>query len=150
MEDEIEQIQKNDTWELMFASKDKKVIGIKWIYKLKHDPDGSIEKHKTYLVAKGYAQKEGIDYDETFSPIARLNTMRSLLALTSYFGLTVYHMDVKSTFLNGYLKEIIYVKQLEGFIVPNQEDKIYKLKKALYGLKQAPRAWYTHIDGYLQ
>jgi hypothetical protein len=149
MEDEMSQIQKNDTWELVELPHGKSSIGVKWIYKLKYNMDGSISKHKARLVAKGYVQQEGIDYEETFSPVARLETVRTFLSIASQLKLKVYQMDVKSAFLNGYLKEEVYVEQPQGFIVEGKEDKVYRLKKALYGLKQAPRAWYSRIDKYL-
>lgn len=99
---------------------------------------------------KGYAQVFGVDFSETFAPVARLDTIRMLLALAAQKGWKVYHLDVKSAFLNGYLQEEIFVEQPEGFHVKGHEEKVYKLKKALYGLKQAPRAWYSRIDDYLQ
>jgi hypothetical protein len=149
MEDEMSQIQKNDTWELVELPHGRSSIGVKWIYKLKLKIDGSILKHKARLVAKGYVQQEGIDYEETFAPVARMETVRIFLSIASQLNLTVYQMDVKSAFLNGYLKEEVYVEQPQGFIVEGKEDKVYRLKKALYGLKQAPRAWYSRIDKYL-
>lgn len=97
---------------------------------------------------KGYAQKEGIDYDEVFAPVARWDTIRILLAVAAQRGWKVYQLDVKSTFLYGELKEVVYVDQLEGFIKRGEEDKVYQLKKALYGLNQAPRAWFSRIEGY--
>jgi hypothetical protein len=127
----------------------KSTIGVKWIYKLKFNMDGSISKHKAHLVAQGYVQQEGIDYDETFAPVARMETVRIFLSIASQLKLIVYQMDVKSAFLNGYLKEEVYVDQPKGFIIDGKEDKVYRLKKALYGLKQAPRAWYSRIDDYL-
>uniref|UniRef100_A0A6N2K750 Integrase catalytic domain-containing protein n=1 Tax=Salix viminalis TaxID=40686 RepID=A0A6N2K750_SALVM len=136
MNAELEMIEKNSTWEL-------------WVFKTKLNLDGTIHKHKARLVAKGYAQKPGVDYNETFAPVARLDTIRTLIALASQKGWKLFQLDVKSAFLNGVLEEEVYVEQPQGFLVKKAESKVYKLKKALYGLKQAPRAWYSEIDAYL-
>ncbi|KAL0387365.1 UNVERIFIED_CONTAM: Retrovirus-related Pol polyprotein from transposon RE2 [Sesamum radiatum] len=148
MEEEIKMIEKNNTWELTNRPKDKEVIGVKWIYKTKLNADGSIQKHKARLVAKGYSQLPGIDYTETFAPVARLDTIRALIAIAANKKWKIYQMDVKSAFLNGYIDEEIYVEQPQGFIAKGSEEKVLRLKKALYGLKQAPRAWYSRIDKY--
>ncbi|BBN67359.1 transposable element gene [Prunus dulcis] len=111
--------------------------------------DGSIQKNKARLVAKGYAQKPGIDYNETFAPVARLDTIRTIVALAAKNNWKLYQLDVKSAFSNGVLEEEVYIEQPDGFLVKGKEDKVYKLHKALYGLKQAPRAWYGEIDSYL-
>ncbi|KAL0388509.1 UNVERIFIED_CONTAM: Retrovirus-related Pol polyprotein from transposon RE2 [Sesamum radiatum] len=148
MEEEIKMIEKNNTWELTDRPKDKEVIGVKWIYKTKLNADGSIQKHKARLVAKGYSQLPGIDYTETFAPVARLDTIRALIAIAANKKWKIYQMDVKSAFLNGYIDEEIYVEQPQGFIAKGSEEKVLRLKKALYGLKQAPRAWYSRIDKY--
>ncbi|KAM1099314.1 hypothetical protein TB2_005809 [Malus domestica] len=127
---------------------EKPVIGVKWVYKTKLNLDGSVLKNKARLVAKGYAQKPGLDYNETYAPVARLDTIRTLIALAAQKSWKLYQLDVKSAFLNGVLQEEVYVEQPEGFAVKDKEDKVYKLHKALYGLKQAPRAWYGEIDSY--
>ncbi|CAL8133642.1 unnamed protein product [Prunus armeniaca] len=142
-------IDKNETWELVDTPSEKPVIGVKWVYKTKLKLDGSIQKHKARLVVKGYAQKSGIDFNETFAPVPRLDTIRILIALAAQRGWKLYQLDVKSMFLNGILKEEVYVDQPEGLVVKHYEDKVYKLKKALYGLKHAPRAWYEEIHAYL-
>ncbi|BBH01896.1 BURP domain-containing protein [Prunus dulcis] len=149
MEIEIEMIEKNETWELVDRPSDKPIIGVKWVYKTKLNLDGSIQKHKARLVVKGYAQKPGINFNETFASVARLDTIKTLIALAAQKGWKLYQLDVKFAFLNGVLKEEVYVDQSDGFVVPNYEDKVYKLKKALYGLKQSPRAWYEEINAYL-
>ncbi|KAK0597781.1 hypothetical protein LWI29_028530 [Acer saccharum] len=148
MQEEIKMIKKNKTWELVDYPNDKEIIGVKWVYKPKLYSDGSIQKHKARLVAKGYSQKYGVDYNETFAHVARLDTIRALVALAAQKKWHIHQLDVKSTFLNGYLEEEIYVEQPQGFVIPGKEDKVLKLKKALYGLKQAPRAWYSRIDEY--
>ncbi|CAL8999891.1 unnamed protein product, partial [Prunus brigantina] len=119
------------------------------VYKTKLNLDGSIQKHKARLVAKGYTQKPGVDFNETFAPVARLDIIRTLIALAAQKGWKLWQLDVKSAFLNGVLEEEVYVDQPDGFVVEEAEDKVYRLRKALYGLKQAPRAWYSEIDTYL-
>ncbi|CAL2254853.1 unnamed protein product [Prunus armeniaca] len=148
MEAELEMIEKNDTWKLVERPFAKPVIGVKWVYKTKLNLDGTVQKNKARLVAKGYSQKPGIDYNETFAPVARLDTIRTLIALAAHKEWSLYQLDVKSAFLNGVLKEEVYVEQPQGFVKKDEETKVYKLHKALYGLKQAPRAWYDEIDAY--
>ena len=116
------------------------------MFKVKKDPAGNVVKHKARLVAKGYAQKQGVDFDEVFAPVARLETMRLLLAMAANGGWEVHHMDVKSAFLNGDLLEEVYVHQPPGFEQPNSAGMVLRLNKALYGLKQAPRAWNAKLD----
>jgi hypothetical protein len=149
MQEELRMIEKNDTWVLMDKPLHKKAIGVKWVYRTKQNADGSINKYKARLVVKGYAQVFGVDFSETFAPVARLDTIRLLLAVAAQKNWKVYQLDVKSAFLNGYLQEEIYIEQPRGFEVRGQEEKVYLLKKALYGLKQAPRAWYSRIDDHL-
>jgi hypothetical protein len=149
MQEELRMIEKNDTWVLMDKPLHKKAIGVKWVYRTKQNADGSINKYKARLVVKGYAQVFGVDFSETFAPVARLDTIRLLLAVAAQKNWKVYQLDVKSVFLNGYLQEEIYIEQPRGFEVRGQEEKVYLLKKALYGLKQAPRAWYSRIDDHL-
>ncbi|KAL0290736.1 UNVERIFIED_CONTAM: Retrovirus-related Pol polyprotein from transposon RE2 [Sesamum angustifolium] len=133
MEEEIKMIEKNNTWELADRPKDKDVIGVKWIYKTKLNADGSIQKHKARLVAKGYSQLPGIDYTETFAPVARLDTIRALIAIAANKKWKIYQMDVKSAFLNGYIDEEIYVEQPQGFIAKGSEEKVLRLKKHFMG-----------------
>jgi hypothetical protein len=143
---EMEAIDKNKTWSLVKLPTNQKVIGLKWVYKLKRDASGKVIKHKARLVAKGYVQQKGIDFEDAFAPVARLETIRLLLALAARNSWLVHHLDVKSAFLNGDLKEDVYVMQPLGFKVKGKEDMVYKLHKALYGLRQAPRAWNTKLD----
>ncbi|WJZ92889.1 hypothetical protein VitviT2T_011862 [Vitis vinifera] len=149
MKAEIDAIERNGTWKLTELPEAKNAIGVKWVFRTKFNSDGSIFRHKARLVVKGFAQVAGVDYGDTFAPVARHDTIRLLLALAGQMGWKVYHLDVKSAFLNGILLEEIYVQQPEGFEVIGHEHKVYKLHKALYGLKQAPRAWYSRIDSHL-
>lgn len=119
-----------------------------WVFKTKKNSLGEVEKHKARLVVKGYKQKQGIDYDEVFAPVARFDTIRLLLAVAAQKRWKLFQMDVKSAFLNGYLEEEVYVHQPPGFVAKGEEIKVCKLRKALYGLKQAPRAWNARIDAY--
>lgn len=150
MIEEMQAIERNSTWELVDAPEGKNVIGLKWVFRTKYNANGSIQKHKARLVAKGYSQQQGVDFDKTFSLVARFGTVRVVLALAAQLHLPVYQFDVKSAFLNGDLEEEVYVSQPQGFMITGNENKVYKLRKALYGLKQAPRAWYSKIDSFFQ
>lgn len=141
---------KNGTWTLEDLPAGVKAIGLKWIFKLKRNSDGSINKHKARLVAKGYVQIHGIDFDEVFAPVARIETIRLLINLAAAYNWEIHHLDVKTAFLHGDLKEIVYVTQQEGFEVIRSESKVYKLNKALYGLRQAPRAWNHKLNSILK
>ncbi|GJT23986.1 retrovirus-related pol polyprotein from transposon TNT 1-94 [Tanacetum coccineum] len=125
------------------------VITLKWIYKVKLDELGGILKNKARLVARGYRQEEGIDFEESFAPVARLEAIRIFLAFVAHMNMVVYQMDIKTAFLNGNLREEVYVSQPNGFVDPDKHNHVYKLKKALYGLKQAPRAWYDMLSSFL-
>lgn len=148
METEITSIEENNNWELVDLPEGAKVIGVKWIFKTKLNEIGEIDKFKAKLVAKGYHQKHGVDFHKVFAPVARWDTIRLILAIAAKRAWEVFQLDVKSAFLHGELKEDVFVEQPKGFEVPNESNKIYKLKKALYGLKQVPRAWYSRIEGY--
>ena len=145
MKSELQAIEDNKTWVVCDLPKQQRAIGLKWVFKVKKDPQGQIVKHKTCLVAKGYAQRHGVDYDEVFALVARIETIRLFLALAAQSGWEVHHMDVKSAFLNGDLTETVFVQQPPGFVV-GSEGRVLRLKKALYGLKQAPRAWNAKLD----
>ncbi|XXG85801.1 hypothetical protein AAC387_Pa11g0819 [Persea americana] len=149
MHEELEQIEKNSTWDLVPRPTNKNVIGTKWVFRNKLNEDGQVVRNKARLVCKGYTQVEGIDFEETFAPVARLEAIRMFLALVAYKEFKVFQMDVKSAFLNGVLEEEVYIEQPDGFLISNNSDLVFKLKKALYGLKQAPRAWYARLDTYL-
>ncbi|GAU24937.1 hypothetical protein TSUD_311720 [Trifolium subterraneum] len=146
MDQEIEFIERNDTWELVTLSREAKRISVKWIFKTKYNENGEIEKYKARLVAKGYSQQHGIDFNEVFAPVARWDTIRTILAVAASQGWFVYQFDVKSAFLHGELQENVYIDQPPGY--GRGDGMVYKLKKALYGLKQAPRAWYSKIESY--
>jgi hypothetical protein len=117
----------------------------KWVFRNKQDENGVIVRNKAILVAQGYTQVEGLDYDETFAPVARLEAIRILLAYATSHNIKLYQMDVKSAFLNGKINELVYVKQPPSFEDSKKPNHVYKLSKALYGLKQAPRAWYERL-----
>jgi hypothetical protein len=132
---EMDSIVSNETWEVVERPYGCKPIGSKWVFKKKLGPDGTIERYKARLVIKGYSQKEGEDFFDTYSPVARLTTIRVLLSLAASHGLIVHQMDVKTAFLNGELDEEIYMEQPAGFVANGQEAMVCKLSKTLYGLK---------------
>ncbi|GKE68074.1 copia protein, partial [Tanacetum coccineum] len=131
----------NDVWDLVPLPMSQTVIGTKWVFRNKLDENGIVSGNKARLVAQGYNQQEGIDYDETYAPIARLESTRILIAISCANDFKLYQMDVKSAFLNGFINEEVYFAQPSGFIDFEKLNNVYKLKKALYGLKQAPKAW---------
>ena len=143
---EIESIMQNHTWELVDLPPGSKPLGYKWIFKRKMKADGSIDKYKARLVVKGYRQKEGLDYFDTYSPVTRITSIRMLIAIAALCNLEIQQMDVKTAFLNGDLNEEIYMEQPEGFVVSGQEKKVCRLVKSLYGLKQAPKQWHEKFD----
>ena len=138
---EYNSLLENETWDLVDLPKDRKAIGSRWVFKVKHHSDGRVERHKCRLVAKGYSQMYGADYDETFSPVVRFSSIRTLLSFAVQNNLHVHQMGVVTAFLNGHLEEEIYMEQPEGYIKPGQEHLVCKLKKSIYGLKQSPRCW---------
>ena len=149
MQEELNQFTRNDVWELVPKPEDKTIIGTKWVYKNKMNELGEVVRNKARLVAQGYCQEEGIDFEETFAPVARLEAIRILLAFANHNNFKLFQMDVKSAFLNGFVKEEVFVKQPPLFEDMKFPNHVYKLKKALYGLKQAPRAWYDRLRSYL-
>ncbi|KAJ9552760.1 hypothetical protein OSB04_016805 [Centaurea solstitialis] len=149
MQEELAEFERNKVWRLVTRPWGKSTIGLKWIFRNKKDENDLIIRNKARLVAIGYRQQEGIDYDETFAPVARIKAIRIFLAYAAHKNMTVYQMDVKCAFLNGVLQEEVYVEQPEGFVDPRYPNHVYVLDKVLYGLKQAPRAWYETLTDYL-
>ena len=149
MQDELTQFTRSKVWELVPQPENTSIIGTKWVFRNKLDENGTVVRNKARLVAQGYTQMEGIDFDETYAPVARIESIRMLLAFACHKDFKVYQMDVKSAFLNGILEEEVYVKQPPGFEDATNPEYVYKLYKALYGLKQAPRAWYERLSKFL-
>ncbi|GJT01934.1 putative ribonuclease H-like domain-containing protein [Tanacetum coccineum] len=149
MQEELLQFKLQNVWVLCDLPDGKRVIGTKWVFRNKRDERGTIIKNKARLVAQGYRQEEGVDYDEVFAPVARIEAIRLFLAFASFMGFSVYQMDVKSAFLYGNITEEVYVNQPPGFVDPHHPNKVYKVIKALYGLHQAPRAWYARLSTFL-
>jgi hypothetical protein len=146
VQSEMDSIMSNGTWKVVDRPYRCKHVGCKWVFKKKLRPDGTIEKYKARLMAKGYTQKEGEDYFDTYSPIARLMTIRMLLSLAASHGLLIHQMDVKTVFLNDELEEEIYMDQPDGFVAKDHEGKVCKLLKSLNGLKQSPKQWHEKFD----
>ena len=145
MEEEMDSMKKNRVWKLVDLQQGRKAIGNKWVLKIKRKMDGSIDKYKAQLVAKGYTQQEGIDFEETFSPVVRFNSIRLILAIVNSLDLELHQMDVKTAFLNGDLDEEIYMEQPLGFVEKGKENKVCKLERSIYGLKQSSRQWYLRF-----
>jgi len=135
MQEEIHQFDRLDVWELVDKPIGQLIITLKWIWKNKLDEESNVIRNKTRLVARGYRQEEGIDFEESFAPVARMEAVRLFIAFCAHKSITIYQMDVKTAFLYGPLKEEVYVVQPEGFVDPDHPEKVYRLKKALYGLK---------------
>lgn len=149
MQEESNQFARNDVWELVRRPDNKSIIGTKWVYRNKMNEQGQVIRNKARLVAQDYSQGEGIDFDETFAPVARLEAIRISLAFVNHNNIKLFQMGVKSAFLNGFIKEDVYVEQPPLFEDENLSNHVYKLKKALYGLKQAPRAWNDRLKSNL-
>ncbi|GKB05513.1 putative ribonuclease H-like domain-containing protein [Tanacetum coccineum] len=149
MQEELLQFKLQEVWTLVDLPNGKRAIGSKWVFRNKKDERGIVIRNKARLVAQGYTQEEGIDYDEVFAPVARIEAIRLFLAYASFKDFVVYQMDVKSAFLYGKIEEEVYVCQPPGFEDPDFPDRVYKVEKALYGLHQAPRAWYETLSTYL-
>ncbi|GKE22643.1 retrovirus-related pol polyprotein from transposon TNT 1-94 [Tanacetum coccineum] len=146
MQEEIHQFERLDIWELVDRPLCKNIINIKWLWKNKRDEENTVIHNKARLVAKGYGQQEGIDFEESFAPVARLEAVWLFVVYAAHKSFPVYQMDVKTAFP---LKEEVYVNQPDGFVDPHHPEKVYRLKKALYGLKQAPRTWYDELSNFL-
>nr|GEW56692.1 hypothetical protein [Tanacetum cinerariifolium] len=149
MQEELHQFDRLQVWELVDKPFGKSVIRLKWLWKNKKDEEQTVIFNKVRLVAKEYAQEEGIDFEESFAPVARLEAVRIFVAYVAHKSFPIYQMDVKTAFLNGPLKKMVYVAQPDGFVDPDLPEKVHRLRKALYGLKQAPRAWYNELSKFL-
>ena len=146
MNEKLKSMAHNGVWDLIELPNSCKPVGCKWVFKTKRDAKGNIERFKVRLVAKGFTQKEGIDYKDTFSPVSKKDSLRIIMALVAHFDLELHQMDVKTAFLNGNLDEDIYMEQPEGFAKKGNEHLVCKLKKSIYGLKQASRQWYIKFN----
>ncbi|GJS25307.1 putative ribonuclease H-like domain-containing protein [Tanacetum coccineum] len=149
MQEELLQFKLQEVWTLVDLPNRKRAIGTKWVFRNKKDERGIVIRNKARLVTQGYTQEEGIDYDEVFALVARIEAIRLFLAYASFKDFVVYQMDVKSDFLYGKIEEEVYVCQSPGFEDTDFLDRVYKVEKALYGLHQAPRAWYETLLTYL-
>ncbi|GJR99478.1 retrotransposon protein, putative, ty1-copia subclass [Tanacetum coccineum] len=143
---EMQSMKDNEVWILVELPPNGKTVGSKWLFKKKTDMDGAVHTYKARLVAKGYTQTPGIDYEETFSPVADIRAIRILIAIAAYYDYEIWQMDVKTAFLNGYLNEEVYMEQPEGFVNPKYPNRVCKLKRSIYGLKQASRQWNKRFD----
>ena len=146
MKDELVSMDRNQVWDIVDLPSGKRPIGCKWIYKTKLNPDGSIKRYKSRLVAKGFTQREGIDYYETYAPVSSKDLLRIVMALVDHFDLELHQMDVKTAFLNGELNEEVHVQQPQGFEIKEKEHMVCKLKRSIYGLKQASHQWYFKFN----
>jgi hypothetical protein len=140
MTEEYQSIMKNDVWDIVLRPEGKSVVNSKWIYKIKHATDRSVEKYKARFVARGFSLVEGIDYEETFAPVAQYTSIHTIISLAVSMGWKLHQMDVKTAFLNGEIEEEVDIEQPDGFVIHEQKSHVCRLKKALYGLKQAPHA----------
>lgn len=143
-------LEKNETWQIVECPKGKTLVGCRWLFYIKFKFDGTVERYKARLVAKGYTQTFSIDYAETFAPVAKQNTIRVLLSLAANLDWPLQQLDIKNAFLNGELKEEVYMEAPPGFEDEFMRGKVCKLKKALYGLKQSPRAWFERFTRYVK
>jgi Reverse transcriptase (RNA-dependent DNA polymerase) len=146
MFEEMRALMKNDTWDMVSKPYDKNNAGCKWIYTIKHTLEKNVERFKTRLVAKGYTQTYGVDYEEIFAPVAKMNTVRTLISCAVNFGWDLFQLDVKNSFLHGDLKEEVYMKIPTGFENEQLKGKVYRLKRSMYGLKQSPRVWFDRFS----
>ena len=150
MQEEYESLMKHNTWTLVDLPEDRNLVGSRWVYKIKRNASGKIDRYKARLVAQGFTQEHGIDYEEIFAPVARYQSIRCVLAIANQYNFEVHQMDVKSAFLNGDLDDMIFMKQPEGFVDENNPDQVCRLNRSIYGLKQSARCWNIKIDNYLK
>uniref|UniRef100_A0A2N9HUX6 Reverse transcriptase Ty1/copia-type domain-containing protein n=1 Tax=Fagus sylvatica TaxID=28930 RepID=A0A2N9HUX6_FAGSY len=149
MNHEFDALLTNQTWSLVPPHPSQNKIGCKWVFRIKRHADGSIERYKARLVAKGFHQQPGIDYHETYSPVIKPTTVRTVLSLAISAGWSIHHIDIQNAFLHGHLSEEVFMTQTPGFQHPQYPHHVCKLNKALYGLKQAPRAWFSRLSSRL-
>ena len=147
---EYTSLMENDTWELVPPDENQNVVDSRWVYKVKRNENGSVDRFKARLVAQGYTQIRGTDYEEVFSPVAKHTSLRTLLALANEHDLQIDQMDVKTAFLNGELDYDIYISQPDGFVYEDKPKYVCKLKRSIYGLKQSARCWNNTLDKYLK
>ena len=150
MVDEFQALMDNDTWRLVPRPPGANVVSGKWIFRHKYHADGSLARHKARWVVRGFSQRHGIDYDETFSPVVKPATIRTVLSIAASRAWPIHQLDVKNAFLHGHLAETVYCQQPPGFVDPAAPDHVCLLQKSLYGLKQAPRAWYQRFASYIR
>jgi hypothetical protein len=146
MKSEMESMYENQVWPLVELPNDRKAVENKWIFKKKTDADGNVTIYKARLVTKGFRQIQGVDYDETFSPVAMLKSVRIMLAIAAFFDYEIWQMDVKTVFLNGNIEEELYMVQPKGFVDPKDANKVCKLQRSIYWLKQASQSWNLRFD----
>ncbi|GKB69738.1 retrovirus-related pol polyprotein from transposon TNT 1-94 [Tanacetum coccineum] len=149
MQEELNQFKTNDVWSLVPPPDNQTIKGTKWVFKNKLDENGVVSRNKARLVAQRYNQQEGIDFDETYAPVARLESIRILITYAYVHDFKLFQMNVKIAFLNGFINEEVYVAQPPGFVDFEKPNHVFKLKKALYGLKQAPKAWCDRLKAFL-
>jgi histone deacetylase 1/2 len=149
IKNEIAALHANATWSLVPCDPSINIVGCQWVYKIKHWADRAIDRYKARLVARGFTQQEGLDYSETFSPVFKPTTIRLVLTIVVSKGWKIRQLDVHNVFLNGSLREVVYMKQPPGFVNPALPAHVFRLHKSLYGLKQAPRAWYIQLSDFL-
>ena len=146
MNEEMKFMHENDVWDLVQLPEGLKPMGCKWIFKTKRDSKGNTERYEACLIAKGFTQCEGIDYNETFSLVSLKDSFRIIMTLVAHFDLELYQMDVKTAFLNEEIDEIIYMKQPKNFVIGDSKSTVCKLKESIYALKQSPRLWYNKFQ----
>ncbi|GJX89244.1 retrotransposon protein, putative, ty1-copia subclass [Tanacetum coccineum] len=146
MNTEMQSMKDNQVWVLVDLPPNGRTVGSKWLFKKKTDMDGNVHTFKARLVAKGYTQTYGVDYGETFSPVADIRAIRILLAIAAFYDYEIWQMDVKTAFLNGHLREDVYIVQPDGFMDLKHPNKLCKLQRSIYGLKQASRSWNKRFD----
>ena len=150
MEREMKSLWSNDVWDLVEPPANGRIVGSKWVFKRKVNENGTVERYKARLVAQGHTQKFGLDYEETFSPVVRFESIRSVVALAAEHRLKLHQMDVSTAFLHGELADEVYMRQPEGFVESGKENLVCRLKRSIYGLKQSPRCWNTALDSHLK